>query len=426
MKVSEPIIRKGFFWKAGQEDHKVSGTLTITNGGIAELEIIGNLNQDDGFIFEGELESNFLVYGQLDKDNYASLYNCYYKRKTNSLTSGISTSVIKPRVSLLGVAFEENEPVITYKSVYFELTDISSWVDISGFKILRPHEQKRFLIDFTMPDNIEIALNDIGSFSIEFNASHSLGFSQEITARQTTAFKIHPQAPISIEKATDIISKIQHFIMLATQETLSIENVKAILTPDQDEQACDPQKIIVKWYYESSPFQSDSKTTKRDSVLFTLSSISSDLELRLNKWLEIYEKAQPSIWLYFSSVTGAHRYSESTFLSLSQAAESYQRNISGNKKINFQQRIAELIKPFSHLCKFDIDNFLELTKHTRNYLTHYNEDIKSKSAKGLELYFLNKKLKDVMTLNILKDIGFSPDELEKISNQAGFLRDDAR
>lgn len=426
MKVFEPIIRKGLFWKAGQEDHKVSGTLTITNGGISELEIIGSLNKDEGFIFEGVHESNFLVYGQLDKDNYASLYNCYYKRKTNSLTSGISTSIIKPRVSLLGVAFEENEPIITYKSVYFELTDISSWVDISGFKILRPHDQKRFLIEFTLPDNIEVTLNDIGRFSIDFNANHSLGFSQEITARQTVAFKINPQTPISIENATDLISKVQHFIMLATQETLNIENVKAILTPEQDEQASDSQKTIVKWYYESSPFQPDSKAPKRDGVLFTLSGISNDLESRLNKWLEIYQKAQPSIWLYFSSVTGAHRYSESTFLSLSQAAESYQRNISGNKNLTFKPRIAELIKPFSHLCKFDIENFLELTKHTRNYLTHYNEDIKSKSAKGLELYFLNKKLKDVMTLNILKDIGFSPDELEKISNQAGFLRDDAR
>ncbi|MCY1360480.1 hypothetical protein D9M68_619550 [compost metagenome] len=98
----------------------------------------------------------------------------------------------------------------------------------------------------------------------------------------------------------------------------------------------------------------------------------------------------------------------------------------GEKKLSFKQRIRALIEPFAHLCKFDVDSFLDTTTNTRNYLTHYNEDIKSKSATGLELYFLNRKLKDLMTLNLLKDIGFTPDELNKISNQAGFLRDDAR
>lgn len=269
-------------------------------------------------------------------------------------------------------------------------------------------------------------LEGIGVFKIEFNANYPIGFKQEIKLRQTTAFKIYPSTPINIEKATEIISKIQHFVMLSTQEVLNLENVKAILSADNEEISEKTLPIIVKWYYQSRPFQSTPEKGKREDVLFTLSTVANNLEPRLNKWFEIYQKAQPALWLYFSSMTDAHRYSESAFLSLSQSAESYQRYMTGEKKLSFKQRIRALIEPFAHLCKFNIDSFLDTTTSTRNYLTHYNQDIKGKSAIGLDLYFLNKKLKDLITLNLLKDIGFTPDELDKISNQAGFLRDDAR
>ena len=425
MKISEPVIRKGFFWKAGHEGHKVSGTLMAKDGGGVELEIIGRLNEDVMSIFNHELESNFLVYGQLDSDNYATLYNCYYRKNKNSLTSGVSTSIIKPQVTLLGVAFDEENPRPTYKSVYFELSDISSWIDVSGFKVVLPHNQKRFLIDFTLPEHVEVKLEGIGTFKVEFNANYPTSFKQEINLKQTTIFKIYPNIPIEFERATGVVGKIQHFVMLATQEVINLENVKAILSEGDEKIPEKSLPTIVKWYYESSPFQSASKRTKVDA-LFTISKIADKLEPRLNKWFEIYQKAQPALWLYFSSMTGAHRYSESVFLSLSQSAESYQRYMTGEKKLSFKQRMRALTEPFVHLYKFDVDSFLDIATNTRNYLTHYNEDVKSKSATGLELYFLNKKLKDLMTLNLLKDTGFTPDELIEISNQAGLLRDEVR
>lgn len=426
MKVSESVVRKGFFWKAGHEDCKVSGTLTVADGGCVELEIIGSFNKDIMSVLGDELDSDFVVYGQLDSDNYATLYNCYYRKNKNSLTSGVSVSVIKPQIALLGVAFDEESPRPKYKSVYFELGDISPWIDISGFKLVLPHDQKRYLVDFTLPDCLEVQLEGLGAFKVEFNSGIPINFRHEINLKQTTAFKFYPREPVEIEKATDVISKIQHFVMLATQGVLNLENVKAILSEGDEEFSGQSLPTIVKWYYESSPFQSASNIRVKEDALFTISKVADRLESRLNRWLEIYQKAQPALWLYFSSMTGAHRYSESAFLSLSQSAESYQRYMTGEKKLSFKQRVKALIEPFVHLCKFDVDSFLESTTSTRNYLTHYNEDIKSKAAVGLDLYFLNKKLKDLMTLNLLRDVGFTLDELDNISAQAGLLRDDAR
>gem|GEM_PF-6808238 len=424
MRVSETITRKGFFWKAGHEDKKVSGTLKIEDSGVSELEIIGSLTDENPIAFGAEIESNFLIYGQIDNDNYATLYNCYYKKRTHSLTSGISTSIIKARTSLLGIASDEENPQITYKAIYFELEDLSPWIDVSGFKIILPHDQKRFLVDFSLPSQVEANLTGIGKFKIEFNANYPVGFKTEINLKQTTALKIYPESPIKIEESIEIISKIQHFVMLATQSSLTLKNVKAILSSEEENTEDKSLPVIVQWYYQSLPFHEQSSSKNKKDALFTISDITKNIDTRLNKWLEIYKKSQPSIRLYFSAITGAHKYGENTYLSLSQAAESYHRTISENKKLTFKQRIEELTKPFQHLYKFDTDLFLEKTTHTRNYLTHYNEDIKSKAATGVELYFLNKKLQDLMTLNLLKDIGFTDDEIEKISKKAGLLRDD--
>lgn len=425
MRVPETIIRKGFFWKAGHEDHQVSGTLKIEDGGESELEIIGNLTANTGIdhIFSSELESNFLIYGKIDKDNYTTLYNCHYKKRTHSLTSGIITSTIKSRKTLLGVASDEEAPKITYKSVYFELEDISPWIDISGFKLVLPHNQKRFLIDFTLPEEIEANLHGIGSFKIEFNANYPANFKTEVTTRQTTAFKIYPKSPIKIEDSIEIIGKIQHFLMLATQHTLTLKNTKAILFTGEEYSDQEVPRTIVQWYYESSPFQEASKQKSKEDALFTISEITSTLESRLNIWLQIYEKCQTPIRLYFSAITGDHKYSESLYLSLSQSAESYQRITSGNKNLTFKQRLNELTTPFIHLCKFNIDLFLETATFTRNYFTHYNEEIKDKAATGLDLYILNKRLKDLITLSLLRDVGFTDEEIENISKKSKLLHD---
>ncbi|MHA6493145.1 ApeA N-terminal domain 1-containing protein [Pseudomonas borbori] len=421
MRVPEDIVRKGMFWKAGCENRKTAGVLTIKNGGMSELELIGSLEEDDLYGVSGEITNSFTVCGQIDNDNFTTLYGCFYKRKSHSLTSGISTSILKSSRALLGIAPVDTDDQFSYKSIYFEMENIESWIDITGFKIIKPHNVDKFLVEYELPPHIEATLPNVGRVKIDFNIGIPFRFISEVNLKQTAAIKIYPEAPMKINDAAVVISKIQHFIIFATQKALPLRNVKAILS--EDDSSADEISHIIKWYYESSPFQSDSKNLEKENQLFTLSEVSTNLESYLKNWFSIYQKAQPSLMLYFSVVSGAHKYGESINLSISQAAETYQRKMSGNKNLTFRQRIEEFVCPFSALCDFDIGSFLESTVNTRNYLTHYNENIKNKSASGIDLYFLNKKIQDFMTLNLLKDIGFDFSLIEQISKERNLLSD---
>ncbi|MCU1719407.1 HEPN domain-containing protein [Pseudomonas sp. 5P_3.1_Bac2] len=421
MYVPEPIIRKGFFWKAGCEDHKASGILTIKNGGTCELEIIGSLDEDQYKFLEGNLETNFTICGNIDTDDYATLYNCHYKKNNMSFNSGITSSIIKPQRVILGVAFDDLNPTPKYKKIRFEFTNTESWVDISGFKRTHTQNQNNFLIEYNLPEKIQAELTNIGAFNIGFT-NRPIILKTEINSRQITYFEIEPTHPIDMENAVRLIRKIQDFLTFAIQKTVTIKNIKATLITGLEAEETE-YPFPVSWYYESPPSVAETAETKKEHVLFTTSEVLKTLEAKINKFLELYETSTPSFWLYISTLNGTHRYMESTFLSLSQASESYQRNISKTKNINFRNRIEALTTPFTHLFKFDLGDFLDTTTNTRNYLTHYNEKIKAKSAYGFELYLLNKRLKDFITLNILKDIGFTQDEIALISKKANLLID---
>ena len=51
---------------------------------------------------------------------------------------------------------------------------------------------------------------------------------------------------------------------------------------------------------------------------------------------------------------------------------------------------------------------------TRNYLTHYSEELKSKSTEGNELWLLCQKMEVIFQLHFLKVIGFSEDEIKNV------------
>lgn len=59
---------------------------------------------------------------------------------------------------------------------------------------------------------------------------------------------------------------------------------------------------------------------------------------------------------------------------------------------------------------------------TRNYMTHYNQDLKNKSAQSNSLYKLTIMLEILFQLHILKDLGFTILEIKQICQSSFKLR----
>lgn len=90
------------------------------------------------------------------------------------------------------------------------------------------------------------------------------------------------------------------------------------------------------------------------------------------------------------------------------------RLMHGNE-INLSKRLKRIIEPFKeHLgTSKERSKILRKIVDTRNYLTHYSENLESESAKGRDLWILCQKMEVIFNLHFLNIIGFTSEEVNK-------------
>jgi hypothetical protein len=87
-----------------------------------------------------------------------------------------------------------------------------------------------------------------------------------------------------------------------------------------------------------------------------------------------------------------------------------------------EQLITELPESIKKtLLKPTHEKFIKDFKRSRNYYTHYSPSLEKKALKGSELFYLKETSKILLICFILKEIGFSDIELEKIIFNKGIF-----
>jgi len=87
----------------------------------------------------------------------------------------------------------------------------------------------------------------------------------------------------------------------------------------------------------------------------------------------------------------------------------------GNE-INLGKRIKKIIEPY----KSYLGNSKERNKlirgivNTRNYLTHYSEELEKESVKGADLWVLCQKMEAIFQLHLLQQLGFTETEIQGV------------
>ena len=92
--------------------------------------------------------------------------------------------------------------------------------------------------------------------------------------------------------------------------------------------------------------------------------------------------------------------------------------------MSLSKRLSKLLSPFRSFFGNRKENKSLVRKIvvTRNYLTHFNEDLKNEAAQGRELWKLCCKMEALFQLSFLKLIGFSDEHVVKIVKNSYQLR----
>ena len=179
-------------------------------------------------------------------------------------------------------------------------------------------------------------------------------------------------------------------------------------------------------------------------MIITLPEMKQEFGAVLEKWFSKYEELESAYNLFFGALFNSSLYLEFYFLSLMQAIETYHRQVFGGKYIeqdaydkesqilktnippgfpddlrdaiksrikygneySLRKRIRGLFESTDNetrsLISKDYKYFIGKVVDTRNYFTHYDEELKSAALSGSELYYTCQRLKIFVIILLLK------------------------
>lgn len=447
MRIEEEYKKTGYFWLPGKEEKKIPGVLSIDDGGKIELEVVGHFSDDIDLLNDNDDLSRII--GHVEKDGLVTLDDCFYTKKNVSF-GGISKSKIRGNKVFSGAAWGKGEAV-TFNTLSFTVDCLDEWVGISGINVDRDWDSKTATISYSSPEKIAFSLDNGMKLEICFAYTiPGLPATTEAKITQRAYFRLESETLRDLNEFTTIAFKITNLMCFAMDEVVSLKKVSATSSEIQQSVGDKQYPVQVSIYYQSIPFAEKKPTKNWHEMLFNFGAIKTDAQQVLNNWLNAYEYLYPALNLYFSTQTGAQKYLEGKFLALAQGLETYHRRTSvetlmepkafevmvekilngcpeehidwlkgrlvhGNE-INLGKRLKKIIEPFKeHLgAGGERSKMLRKIVDTRNYLTHYNEDLKENSAKGKDLWILCQKMEAIFNLHFLKVVGFTGEKINGV------------
>ena len=447
---------EGIWWLPDEPEKQVSGTLRFTPNEGAILDLIGS--------FKDIKEINKIILGISSNGKNITLHKCF-ETKSNVSVPGLLTSSFCANEVFVGAHFQKSED-IKFRELSIRYSYLDEWVNISGFNIQYP-DKKEVVIKYKQPEPIQASIGEDCKIFIDIQATypiHSI-VQKEAGVKQETYIRIKHSVEKSLDGYWDIMHRIKNFLSLWITEPvypLAIIGITEANKQTINDKLYNPP---VEIYYHSPEISKAPKTLYPHDMLFTFKDISDRFEILLKNWFEKANTLGPVYDLYFGTLYNPRMYLQHQFLSLIQAIEAYHRRkfegkyLSDEKYEPIYKKFEGIINklgiedPFKDALKSklkygneyslikrlkylfekyreifdnfidDRDAFINKVKDTRNYLTHYDKKLRS-IADGEDLYRITQKLKTILQICLLHELGFDKEEIKSMFLRNRRYKDD--
>jgi hypothetical protein len=370
---------------------------------------------------------------------------------------GGSEARLRPTHALIGAwVVGADEP--DFGSFRIRLEALDEWVNQSGFS-LKDRPGEGFNVSYQLPNEVELAQVDEFTIWLRFSAS------REPSGNPPTSFDLRQQARIEIAADTPraftdfhrLIQRLRDFFMFATRGRVRLLSINASALGEDEGDPEIEVELLDRYLGRSDPRRGDIRS---DLMLFRLSENGIGRKSRMSSWLGDYELLEPVFDLFLVSRFQPELFLELQFLSLAQAAESLHsrrfdarvlpkaehrervRAVVDTAPAQLQEWARDCLAPAnrkSFRLAFDelVDSLpsrigeaigdrnviAEKVRVTRNYLTHWNPDLKEAAATDGELVALTMVLRSVLEALLLLELGFTSSEVETLAENPAFRAD---
>ena len=448
MKIKEEIKKSGDFWLPTIPDRKVPGTLSISAEGGIELEILRSLEPNIE-AFSRNIGGFNRVVGHVQEYGYVTLDGCQYKTRARSISVGQDIlnahSVLWVNRVFTGVKYHENE-IPRFNTFTFSIEGLDEWFAMDVIRSDYEPNERIKIVAYKPIQSISFNLANGMQLEIILSVVHNSSLSpREEKITQETYFKLISKNDREFYEFTSIAQKLTDMLRFATNETVSLDSMSA--TSDNFLQANGENKTI-NIYSPSGIYSKNTPQIHWDEMLFGFSDIHNNAEQVINKWIESYKQYENAFNLYFLAQLRLQPSNTTKFLTLAQCLEVYHRknpdfddkymeedafkrirkglikqfpkngrNWFGARlkyahELTLKDRIRKIVEPYEDFIgEENVPQLIDYIVNTRHYLTHYNPDLESKTAKGRNLHILCLKMEMLFELCFLELIGFNREKI---------------
>ena len=458
MRIKREFKKHGYFWLPSAPDKKLPGTLSISDGGIIDLEIVEMFESGglDSLDKEPTFGGNFKrIVGRIETSE-VTLDGCKINGGNSYFSTGLSKSLLRVDRVFTGIKYDGDE-IPCFKFLIFSVDGINEWIGESEIDVEKRVQGKHIL--FQHPEEVSFTLANGMEMSISFNQVRGGSRTpREDRITQRTYFQLFSRDTRELDEFISVVDKIITFLSFAIGHIICIDSIEVTsenpppLPPIQEDLGYDRIAMLpINIFCSSQPYSKDT-TRMGFNTLFKYERIQNDAERIICNWINAYERIGPAFNLYFLAQTRTQSSLEATFLTLVQALEAFHRRTSNDKymeedkfeeirknlikqipkkdrnwfgsklqyanELTLKNRIEEMIEPFDHFIDDERKpRLINSIKDTRNYLTHYDSELEPKAAKGQDLHILSLKIEALFQLHFLKLIGFNDQEIDDIADE---------
>ncbi len=426
MRLDEPIERHGVFWLPGNESIEAQGVLRIETTGQAALTVryesglsgASTLRAPWHEIWTGKPAPPTRLVGQVGLQ-YATLEGCTLAGGSPGFATGaLSEARFRVRRVLLGAAYDRNDD-IAFSRLSFSADGLTCWLSPDVFRAEHNDAGRLRSIRLREPAPVEWSLGD--GLVLRLNRSYTYQLTRpptEYRFRQAASAELCCEEPRRIDELLEVAGDLRRFLCLATSETVFMKKI-AGRAPEGE--ACrttsESSRVRIQVFDPHDFAEFGPREALFDRMLFNYRDVADKLELLFRNWLELCGTARVALDSYFAVASDRERLLETRFLLLAQALEVlHSRTHLDDGKKKLCTRVAEIVAPFNRLFGGEeaSRDFARKVAVTRNYLVHYNP---AKEAEAVDLDSLpafSRRLEVLCQLHLLKRIGMSVAEIERI------------
>lgn len=438
----DPLDLFGQWWLPDKPDRRLNGRLWFTAEEGARLELAGELGIPWGR--PGTVSVGEPIFGVDVRGRAITLLDATWAGQQRS---GRATSErARGHTLLVGARHPDSQPAFYGCTVSF--SDFTEWVATQYPLINYDHgstDEADFVVKVAPPQRRHIDLES-GRLTLFVGAGQTMG-DIESKINLSAAWVYTTTSPLRYEQLlNNVVDPLDRLHALLTGGPSDIREIKVHLPANEDELV----SVETLDVFSTTLRGEASDRSTRWEWPGPLNKVHTRLEEIVSAWFSLYEKCRIPISLFFGVLEGRTLFLESRYQMLAQAVEAYHRHhpsfrnevllpeehehrlraildgapnqhhdwlearLRYANEPTLRRRLKDLLAYAGPIATAAIsEDLLEEMIAARNELTHVIQREIRENDRANEVHWLGEKLALMLRACLLRDIGFSMDEIEE-------------